>query len=46
MTPTPEPPWKERLGELLGPEALAAVFSVLGLVLFVVVFVVLLAAGP
>ena len=42
MTPTPEPPWYERLG----PEVLAAVLSVLGLVLFVVVFVVLLGAGP
>jgi hypothetical protein len=42
MMSTPEPPWYERLG----PEALAAVLSVLGLVLFIIVFVVLLSAGP
>ncbi len=42
MTSTPEPAWYEQLG----PEVLAAVLSVLGLVLFVVVFVVLLGAGP
>ena len=41
MTPTPEPPWYERLE----PEVLAAVLSVLGLVVFVVVFVVLFRAG-
>lgn len=41
MTPTPEPPWRERVG----PEVLAAVLSVLGLVLFVVVLIVLLAGG-
>ena len=42
MTPTPEPPWYEHLE----PEVLAAVLSVLGLILFLVVFVVLLGAGP
>ena len=42
MTPTPEAPWYERVG----PEALAAVLCVLGLVLVVVVFVVLVVAGP
>ena len=41
MTPTREPPWHERVG----PEALAAMLSVLGLVLFVAVLVVLLAGG-
>ena len=41
MTPTPEPPWHK----WVGPEALAAVLGGIGLVLFVVVFVVLLAGG-
>ena len=42
MTPTPEPSWRQRFG----PEALAAVLSVLGLVVFIVVLVVLLSRGP
>ena len=41
MTPTPESPWQQ----WVGPETLAAVLSVLGVVLFVLVFVVLVAAA-